>query len=75
MIRPERETAMYVGELAKRTGASIRSLHYYEQMDVPHASRQENGYRSYTPEAIEQLGISVSKPESCTRRLGSADPK
>lgn len=46
---------MQVGELAKRTGASIRSLHYYEQMGVLHASRQENGYRSYGPEAIEQV--------------------
>lgn len=46
---------MHVGELAKRTGASVRSLHYYEQMGVLHASRQENGYRSYCPEAVEQV--------------------
>jgi DNA-binding transcriptional MerR regulator len=53
--RPEGETGMHVGELAKRTGASIRSLHYYEQMGVLQAMRQENGYRSYPPEAIEQV--------------------
>ena len=46
---------MHVGELAKRTGASIRSLHYYEQMGVLHAERLENGYRNYGPEAIEQV--------------------
>ncbi len=46
---------MHVGELAKRTGASIRSLHYYEQMGVLHAQRQKNGYRSYGPEAVEQV--------------------
>lgn len=46
---------MHVGELAKRTGASIRSLHYYEQMGVLHALRQENGYRNYPPEAVEQV--------------------
>ncbi|GHO47682.1 MerR family transcriptional regulator [Ktedonospora formicarum] len=46
---------MHVGELAKRTGASVRSLHYYEQMGVLHAQRQGNGYRSYGPEAIEQV--------------------
>jgi len=46
---------MHVGELAKRTGASIRSLHYYEEMGVLHASRQENGYRSYDPEATQQV--------------------
>jgi DNA-binding transcriptional MerR regulator len=55
MIRPEGETVMHVGELAKRTGASIRSLHYYEQMGVLHAQQQENGYRSYGPEAVEQV--------------------
>jgi DNA-binding transcriptional MerR regulator len=55
MICPEGETDMHVGELAKRTGASIRSLYYYEQKGVLHASRQENGYRSYGPEAIEQV--------------------
>jgi hypothetical protein len=31
---------MHVGELAKRTGASIRSLHYYEQMGVPIVERK-----------------------------------
>jgi DNA-binding transcriptional MerR regulator len=46
---------MHVGELAKRTGASIRSLHYYEQMSVLQAQRQANGYRSYGPEAVEQV--------------------
>ncbi len=46
---------MHVGELAKRTGASIRSLRYYEQMGVLHALRQENGYRSYPQEAVEQV--------------------
>jgi Predicted transcriptional regulators len=46
---------MHVGDLAKRTGASIRSLHYYEQMGVLHATRQENGYRSYDQSAIEQV--------------------
>lgn len=46
---------MHVGELAKRTGASIRSLHYYEEMGVLHAERLENGYRSYAPDAIEQV--------------------
>ena len=46
---------MYVGELAKRTGASIRSLHYYEQMGVLHAERLENGYRSYSPDAPQQV--------------------
>jgi DNA-binding transcriptional MerR regulator len=36
---------MHVGELARLTGVSVRSLHYYEQMGLLHAQRQENGYR------------------------------
>jgi hypothetical protein len=46
---------VHVGELAKQTGASIRSLHYYEQMGVLHASRQENGYRCSDLSAIAQV--------------------
>lgn len=46
---------MQVGELAKRTGASIRSLHYYEQTGVLEAHRQPNGYREYDEQAVEQV--------------------
>src|SRR5690349_11261136 len=46
---------MQVGELAKQTGASIRSLHYYEQMGVLKAHRQPNGYRAYDEQAVEQV--------------------
>src|ERR1041385_8403892 len=46
---------MHVGELAALTGVSVRSLHYYEEMGLLHAQRQENGYRSYEASAIEQV--------------------
>ncbi len=46
---------MRVGELAKRTGASIRSLHYYEQMGVLQANRRSNGYREFDKLAVERV--------------------
>ena len=46
---------MQVGELAKQTGASIRSLHYYEQMGVLQAHRQSNGYREFDEQAVERV--------------------
>jgi DNA-binding transcriptional MerR regulator len=38
---------MRIGELARRTGASARSLRYYERQGLLQARRQPNGYREY----------------------------
>ena len=46
---------MQIGELAKSTGVSIRSLRYYEQQGLIAADRQENGYRTYNPLMIEKV--------------------
>ncbi|WP_135557078.1 MerR family DNA-binding transcriptional regulator [Paenibacillus cymbidii] len=50
---------MKIGELAKQTGVSIRSLRYYEQMGLLAPERQENGYREYNKFAIEQVNTIV----------------
>ncbi|NUR82938.1 MAG: MerR family transcriptional regulator [Nonomuraea sp.] len=39
---------MRIGELAERTGASTRSLRYYEQNGLLAADRGANGYREYS---------------------------
>jgi DNA-binding transcriptional MerR regulator len=44
-----------IGELAKRTGVSIRSLRYYEQQKLLTAVRLDNGYREYSSLAEEQV--------------------
>ncbi|MDR9853444.1 MerR family transcriptional regulator [Paenibacillus sp. VCA1] len=46
---------MNIGELAELTGASIRSLRYYEQKGLLAPLRKDNGYREYTPFAVEQV--------------------
>ncbi len=46
---------MKIGELSTRTGASIRSLRYYEEQGLLAPVRHNNGYRDYSPFAEEQV--------------------
>lgn len=43
---------MRIGELARRSGVSARSLRYYEQHDLIAAARDTNGYRVYTEDDV-----------------------
>ncbi|MHA7304856.1 MerR family transcriptional regulator [Arthrobacter sp. TMN-49] len=45
-------SALHIGELAELTGASSRSLRYYEEQGLIEASRASNGYRQYGHEAV-----------------------
>ena len=46
---------MRVGELAARTGVSVRAIRYYEQAGLLHAARGPNGYRVFGPTAEERV--------------------
>lgn len=46
---------MNIGELARNTNTSIRSLRYYEAKHLLSPQRLENGYRSYDQTAIERV--------------------
>ncbi|MEC3892732.1 MULTISPECIES: MerR family transcriptional regulator [Nocardiopsis] len=46
---------MRIGELAERTGASPRSLRYYEQRGLLASERSANGYREYGADAVERV--------------------
>jgi len=46
---------MRISEIAARTGVSIRSLRYYDQLGLLTPVRRENGYREYSPFAEEQV--------------------
>jgi DNA-binding transcriptional MerR regulator len=43
---------MRIGELARRTGVSTRSLRYYEQHGLLRSRRGANGYRQYAEEDV-----------------------
>lgn len=46
---------MRIGELSRATGVSPRSLRYYEQQGLIHSSREQNGYRDYSPMAVDAV--------------------
>lgn len=48
---------MHIGELSKKTGASVRALRHYEKKNLLHAKRMENGYRVFDDSAIERVKI------------------
>src|SRR4051794_34197348 len=61
---------MRVGELARRTGTTVRALRYYEAAGLVVPRRLGNGYREYPPIAVRlvqqireltALGLSVEE--------------
>lgn len=46
---------MKIGELATMTGVSVRSLRYYESQGLITPIRKANGYREYSPLAVETV--------------------
>ncbi|MDQ7808628.1 MerR family transcriptional regulator [Amycolatopsis sp. A133] len=48
---------MRIGELAARTGVSVRSLRYYEQQGLLSSTRSPSGQRHYTAVETERVGF------------------
>ncbi|MFD5831823.1 MerR family transcriptional regulator [Lentzea sp. NPDC060358] len=48
---------MKIGELAERTGVSVRALRYYEEQGLLHAERSESGQRRYTDPAVSRVRL------------------
>ncbi|WP_103343201.1 MerR family transcriptional regulator [Amycolatopsis sp. CA-126428] len=48
---------MRIGELAARTGVSVRSLRYYEQQGLLTSTRSASGQRHYTADEVERVGF------------------
>lgn len=49
---------MKISQLAAATGVSVETIRYYEQQNLlPPPARLDNGYRSYTPQHVEQLAF------------------
>ncbi|MFE1860479.1 MerR family transcriptional regulator [Streptomyces anandii] len=46
---------MRIGELSERSGASARSIRYYESVGLLSSRRASNGYREFDAGALEQV--------------------
>jgi DNA-binding transcriptional MerR regulator len=59
-----------IGELARITGISPKTIRYWEEIGViPHPPRNASGYRIYTPQYVELLSF-VLKAKSLGFSLG-----
>jgi MerR family transcriptional regulator, thiopeptide resistance regulator len=69
------QSAWKVGDLAKKTGVSIRTLHYYDEIGLLSPScRTEAGYRLYNEDdimrlqqimSLRQIGLSLEEIREC----------
>jgi len=49
---------LQIGEVAERAGLSLRTVRYYEEMElVVPATRTDGGFRLYTEDHVERLAI------------------
>ncbi|WP_159940934.1 MULTISPECIES: MerR family transcriptional regulator [unclassified Nocardiopsis] len=48
---------MRIGELAARTGVSVRSLRYYEEQGLLTSTRSASGQRHYTDDSVERVAF------------------
>ncbi|MEO3745966.1 MerR family transcriptional regulator [Plantactinospora sp. B5E13] len=48
---------MRIGELAEKTGVSVRALRYYEEQQLLPALRSESGQRHYPDSAVERVNL------------------
>ncbi|WP_431917525.1 MerR family transcriptional regulator [Nonomuraea jabiensis] len=46
---------MRIGELSQLTGVPTRMLRYYEEQDLLHPERADNGYRHYPESAVYRV--------------------
>ncbi|ADX74220.1 putative transcriptional regulator [Pseudarthrobacter phenanthrenivorans Sphe3] len=51
-------TTMHIGELAERTGLSLRTIRHYDDVGLlPATARTEGGFRVYSQDDVERLMV------------------
>lgn len=75
MVLTTSRTGLKVGELARRTGVSVRTLHYYDEVGLLSPSDYtESGHRLYSQSdivrlqqvvSLRQLGLSLDEIKGC----------
>lgn len=52
------QPTMHIGELAERTGLSLRTIRHYDEVGLlPASSRTDGGFRVYTSSDLERLMV------------------
>lgn len=46
---------MKIGQLARKTGKSVRALHLYEELGLLHPARSDGGFRLYGPDELARV--------------------
>jgi MerR family copper efflux transcriptional regulator len=79
--RPRASLTLRVGDLAKRTGKTVRALHLYEELGLlAPAERSGGGYRLYTRDSelrvrwidkLQQMGFSLTDIKQIVRDVDS----
>ncbi|MBE9061331.1 heavy metal-responsive transcriptional regulator [cf. Phormidesmis sp. LEGE 11477] len=49
------KTRLKIGEISNQTGVAIGALRYYETLELLTSERGSNGYRYYSPAAVQQV--------------------
>ena len=56
--QPDRAATMHIGEVAERTGLSLRTLRHYDEIGLLAPSgRTEGGFRLYTEDDLQRLMV------------------
>jgi DNA-binding transcriptional MerR regulator len=59
-FKVKRGGVVQIGELARRSGLTASRIRFYEEQGLLKATRQANGYRTYSPDALLTLNIIIS---------------
>jgi len=54
-VEPGADAALPIGELARRTGVSVRSIRHYDEQALLPSTRAANGYRVFAPHAVVRV--------------------
>ncbi|MFV8754750.1 MerR family transcriptional regulator [Nannocystaceae bacterium ST9] len=67
--RPGKTTRMKIGELARKTGKTVRALHLYEELGLLAPARSDGGFRLYGPDELARV-YWISKLQDMGFKLG-----
>lgn len=67
--RPPKGSRMKIGELARKTGKTVRALHLYEELGLLAPARSDGGFRLYGPDELSRV-YWISKLQDMGFKLG-----